>query len=58
MGSTAMSGVFPGAAALLPYVSDIVFGLAVVLFLVFEPRGLAHRWGMVKSYYRLWPFSY
>ena len=35
----------------------IVRGLVIILFLIFEPRGLAHRWGMIKAYYRLWPFS-
>jgi branched-chain amino acid transport system permease protein len=36
----------------------LFFALVVGLFIVFEPRGLAHRWGIVKSSYRLWPFSY
>ena len=36
----------------------IVFGLVIVLFLIFEPRGLAHRWEVLKSTYRLYPFSY
>lgn len=32
-------------------------GLVIMLFLIFEPRGLDHRWEMVKAYFRLWPFS-
>ena len=36
----------------------MAFGVVVILFLVFEPRGLAHRWEILKSSYRLWPFSY
>jgi len=36
----------------------ITRGLIIILFLIFEPRGLAHRWGMIKAYYRLWPFSH
>ncbi len=36
----------------------LVFGLVIVLFLVLEPRGLAHRWNLFKASYRLWPFSY
>jgi branched-chain amino acid transport system permease protein len=36
----------------------ITRGLVIILFLIFEPRGLAHRWGMIKAYYRLWPFSH
>jgi branched-chain amino acid transport system permease protein len=38
--------------------APMVFGLAIVLFLILEPRGLAHRWQIFKSAYRLWPFSY
>jgi branched-chain amino acid transport system permease protein len=36
----------------------ITRGLVIILFLIFEPRGLAHRWGMIKAYFRLWPFSH
>jgi branched-chain amino acid transport system permease protein len=36
----------------------MLFGLIIVLFLVLEPRGLAHRWNLFKASYRLWPFSY
>jgi branched-chain amino acid transport system permease protein len=32
--------------------------LVIILFLIFEPRGLAHRWEITKKYFRLWPFSY
>jgi branched-chain amino acid transport system permease protein len=35
-----------------------VFGLIIVLFLVFEPDGLAARWHLIKSYWKLYPFSY
>jgi branched-chain amino acid transport system permease protein len=36
----------------------ITRGLVIILFLIFEPRGLDHRWGMIKAYFRLWPFSH
>jgi len=39
-------------------IGPMVFGLAIVLFLILEPRGLAHRWQLFKASYRLWPFSY
>jgi len=35
-----------------------VFGIMIVLFLIFEPRGLYHRWNIVKSSLRLYPFTY
>jgi branched-chain amino acid transport system permease protein len=39
-------------------VTPMVFGLVIVLFLILEPRGIAHRWNLFKASYRLWPFSY
>ncbi|OGO17959.1 MAG: hypothetical protein A2Z02_00025 [Chloroflexi bacterium RBG_16_48_7] len=36
----------------------IVFALIIMLFLIFEPRGIAHRWQMFKVWYRLHPFPY
>jgi branched-chain amino acid transport system permease protein len=37
---------------------EMAFGLALILFLIYEPRGFAHRWEILKESYRLWPFSY
>lgn len=37
---------------------EFVFGLAIVLFILFEPRGLAELWRILRSSFRLWPFSY
>ncbi|MEA2085705.1 MAG: branched-chain amino acid ABC transporter permease [Chloroflexota bacterium] len=39
-------------------ISPMFFGVVIVLFLILEPRGLAHRWMLFKAAYRLWPFSY
>jgi branched-chain amino acid transport system permease protein len=30
----------------------------IILFLVFEPEGLAKIWHNIKNYFNLWPFSY
>jgi branched-chain amino acid transport system permease protein len=38
--------------------NQAVFGLLIVLFLVFEPRGLAALWLRAKAYFKAWPFSY
>lgn len=45
-------------SVLANYLSGIVFGLVMILFLIFEPRGINHRWEVFKSWYRLHPFSY
>lgn len=37
---------------------NVLLGLVIILFLIFEPRGLAHRWQIFKMYYRKWPFPY
>lgn len=49
------AAVAPQAAASLALISH---GLVIIIFLIFEPRGLHHRWEMVKNYFRLWPFSH
>jgi branched-chain amino acid transport system permease protein len=43
---------------LLTSFRPIFFGLILMLFLIFEPRGLAHRWQLLKAAWRLRPFSH
>jgi len=38
--------------------NQAIFGLLIVLFLIFEPRGLAAMWLRLKAYFKAWPFSY
>ena len=45
-------------AGLLAALGPMVFGVALMLFLVFEPRGLAHRWEMIKAAWRIRPFAH
>ena len=42
----------------LAYIKEMSIGLAIILFLIFEPEGLAHRWKRIKAYWKLYPFSY
>lgn len=37
---------------------EFVFGLAIVLFILLEPKGIAELWRILRSNFRLWPFSY
>jgi len=55
VGPILSAAVAAQAAASLALISR---GLIIILFLIYEPRGLAHRWGMIKAYCRLWPFSH
>jgi len=53
------AAIFPAVAAqAAASLGLIARGLIIILFLIFEPRGLAHRWEMIKAYFRLWPFSH
>ena len=59
--SPALVGILPGITT----TSDVgvafkpfFFGLVILVFIIFEPRGIAHRWEIWKTSYRLWPFSY
>ncbi len=36
----------------------VIIGAIAILFGVLEPRGMAHRWNLIKAFYRLWPFGY
>jgi branched-chain amino acid transport system permease protein len=38
--------------------NQAIFGLLIVLFLVFEPRGLAAMWLRLTAYFKAWPFTY
>ena len=58
LGASSLSGTFPSLVGLFSSLKLGVFGLAIVLFLVFEPDGMAERWRKIKTYWRLYPFSY
>jgi len=58
LGATSLTGVYPNAFGMIASTRDIVFGLAVIFFLMYEPEGLARIWLRVKSYWALWPYSY
>ena len=37
---------------------SILYGLLIVAFLLFEPRGLFGIWIRIRTYWKSWPFSY
>jgi branched-chain amino acid transport system permease protein len=42
----------------ISYLREMAVGLVIILFLIFEPDGLAHRWRQIKAYWKLYPFSH
>lgn len=51
-------GIFPDISTYFLAMKEGVFGLVLVLFLIFEPEGLVHRWRLVKAYWKLYPFAH
>jgi branched-chain amino acid transport system permease protein len=49
---------FPNIEQAVIALEQGIFGSIIILFLIFEPDGLAHRWKMIKAYWKLYPFSY
>ncbi len=52
---------------LLPFVAPVninaalsptLFGLALIIFLIIEPRGIAHRWEILKIAWKIRPYSH
>jgi branched-chain amino acid transport system permease protein len=52
------TGILQGIELNVAPIRELAFGCAIVLFILFEPRGLAEVWRIIRSSFRLWPFSY
>ena len=39
-------------------VETILYGVLIIVFLIFEPRGLFGIWVRIRNYWKAWPFSY
>ena len=46
------------SATTIAFLREMAIGAAIILFLIFEPDGLAHRWKQIKAYWKLYPFSH
>lgn len=66
---TMLPNVIDFASEYLPYdpasgplntgqLEAILFGLLIILFLIFEPLGLYGLWIRIRNYWKAWPFSY
>lgn len=51
-------GFLPASMNIATGLRPLSFGLVIVLFLMFEPRGIANWWRICRSYLKLWPFRY
>jgi branched-chain amino acid transport system permease protein len=46
------------AGSIVSALMMIGFGVIITLFVIFEPRGLNHRWELTRSSFQIWPFTY
>jgi branched-chain amino acid transport system permease protein len=58
LSATSLTGIYPQGFGFIASARDVVFGFAVIFFLMYEPEGLARIWLRIKSYWKLWPYAY
>lgn len=54
--TTVMRGQSHAVGGAIFATTNIVLGICILLALIFEPRGLAHRWSVLRTAFQLWPF--
>lgn len=57
----ALASITPPAVPIgniFPALELMLFGLVIILFLIFEPEGLNRIWRNIRTYITLWPFPY
>ena len=53
-----LQNLFPSTIDVATAMRPTFFGLIIVLFLIFEPRGLANGWRLLRQYFKRFPFKY
>jgi len=56
--TTALAESYPDLITIFSSLKELVFGVLVIVFLIFEPSGIAARWYSIKNYWKLYPFSH
>ena len=51
-----LAGVGPGLSVF--QLNQVLFGLLIILFMIFEPLGLYGIWLRIRNYWKGWPFTY
>ncbi len=53
-----LADIYPKLLMDFLFIKEAAFGLAICIFMIFQPYGLSYRWQQLKNYFNLWPFSY
>jgi branched-chain amino acid transport system permease protein len=54
---TFFTGYFMGEGMIIMPLHEFLLGLVIVIFMIFEPEGLARMWRDIKCSLKRWPFS-
>lgn len=57
LGGMALAGLTGVSGGTVFALTNVGLGGIIVLMLLFEPLGLAHRWTLLKAAYRIWPYA-
>lgn len=57
IGGMALAGLTGVSGGTVFALTNVGLGGVIVLMLLFEPLGLAHRWALLKAAYRIWPYA-
>lgn len=55
--ASSLAAIFPAMSQGVAFVKQMSVGAAIMLFLIFEPEGLIHRWRLIRASWKLFPFS-
>jgi branched-chain amino acid transport system permease protein len=56
--TASLQPIIPKLSSYFEFAKEIIFGVLIVVFLIFEPHGLSAVWARIKASFNLWPFSY
>ena len=57
-GVVSTADVAPGFPLPVSRLDELIYGVLIVVFLLFEPLGLYGIWVKIRNYWKGWPFSY
>ena len=57
-GIVSAAQIAPGFALPANALDAVIYGALVIIFLLFEPRGLFGIWVKIRNYWKGWPFTY
>lgn len=52
----AVAGIVGGGSIAIPGLETAIFGVILILFILFEPMGIYGRWVKIRTYFELFPF--